>query len=261
MRSGPDGEPIVTTLTDFGDLHTFNIAFDQSIGVDSTKSVPLDVDQRRSLLDLRGRVAYVPIRIESPPSTADQRLATDRHRSRSPQVRRGTGSNDYSSPCPARSRFVPDYSKYAQIGKERASACSMAIRISACSTAFGFDADGGILGRTYSDTARSTIGSPVHRLGSSPTSRSDRSDFYGHAWASIGFNDGDMQQRTAIGAELVPGAVNRLLYAQPTQSEHQRLASTSFPPPAYCGRRLDFAVTERSPCAHYLVGECTSTTS
>jgi hypothetical protein len=41
-----------------------------------------------------------------------------------------------------------------------------------------------------------------------------------HGLASAGFNGGSVRQENSIGAELVPGAVNRMLYAQPTKSAH-----------------------------------------
>ena len=84
---------------------------------------------------------------------------------------------------------------------------------------FGFDGSGGILGHASVSTLAENdiVASQV-----------------GIAWAKIlgrwwwrvqatvlaGYNDGRVDQAAIIGEELQPGAINRLLIAQPTYSQH-----------------------------------------
>jgi hypothetical protein len=70
-------------------------------------------------------------------------------------------------------------------------------------------------------------------------------NFYGHALGVAGLNDGDMQQSNGIGAELVPGANNRLLYAQPTYSTH-RQSIDGVSPTGVLWAEAGLQITERS---------------
>jgi hypothetical protein len=84
---------------------------------------------------------------------------------------------------------------------------------------FGFLADGGILGRTFSDTwlNNNIVGPQVRAKWVNQRARwrtSATTSFM------FGYNNQSWEQENGIGAELVPGATNRLLYAQPTYSAH-----------------------------------------
>jgi hypothetical protein len=158
---GPDGFPLLTTLTDFGDLHQFNIAFDQV--------------QVRSRTKMNGVEAMWTHEM------------TNRHHMAKHQ------NNHVELGMGARFLQLKDY--------------------------FGFLADGGILGRTFSDTQfnNNIVGPQVRAKW---TNQRQRWRLSGTTSFMFGYNNQKWSQENGIGAELVPGAVNRLLYAQPTYSSH-----------------------------------------
>ena len=240
VQPGPDGQPPVTTVTDFGDLHS-------STSV-STRWASLD----RAACRTFDAAAVYWIYEERRRASRSDRVAADR----TPQalknlpieptnVRRGTGVT-YGIRHPADS--VTNRARLFEVCTGR-QGTGVGLIYGYCefgrSIAFGFDADGGILGRTYSDTR-------IEQLGHRSTGGRRRLQIVRTAptstvtlWASSGFNDGDMQQNNGIGAELVPGATNRLLYAQPTHSEH-RDAIDDVSPTGVLWAEAGLQVTERT---------------
>ena len=158
---GPDGLPILTTLTDFNDLHQFNIAFDQVIVRTRTKMNGVEAMWTHEL---------------------SNRHMQAKHQNN--YVELGVG---------ARYLQVEDY--------------------------FSFLADGGVLGRTSSDTwLNNNIVGP--QLRAKWINQRERWRLSGTASCILGYNVQNWSQENGIGAELVPGATNRFLYAQPTYSNH-----------------------------------------
>lgn len=206
---------LLTTMTDFGDLHTFNIAFNQ-VGV--AQQYGLQEFDMGGVYWLRenGFVLPSPDRARAKRTEAAiANLPVD-----SPKVRRGTGSRAVFVSAPRRSRVVPQYSKYAP--DRRGSGFGLAYGYSQCALydRFRFDAEGGILGRMFSDTrAETTVAGP--QVGFVGFDTFGPLTLYGHGLIVIGVNEGEMRQNNGIGTELVPGAANRLLYAQPTYSENR----------------------------------------
>jgi Putative beta barrel porin-7 (BBP7) len=151
----------ITVLTDYGDLHTFNIAFDQVQVRSRTKMTGVEAMWTHEL--------------------------TNRHYMAQHQ------NNHVELSFGARFMEVDDF--------------------------FGFLADGGILGRTFSDTRiRNDIVGPQVRA--KWTNQRQRWRLTGQTSLMFGYNSQNWSQENGIGAELVPGATNRLLYAQPTYSKH-----------------------------------------
>jgi hypothetical protein len=93
---------------------------------------------------------------------------------------------------------------------------------------FSFLADGGILGRTFSDTwLDNNIVGP--QVSAKWINQRQRWRLSADSKFTFGYNTQNWRQENGIGAELVPGAVNRPLYAQPTYSA-QGLRLDSFSP-------------------------------
>jgi hypothetical protein len=155
----PDG--LLTTLTDFDDLHQFNIAFDRVNIQSRTKLDGVELMWTRELTNRHYMAKHQNNRIEI-----------------------GAG---------ARYMQLWDY--------------------------FGFNADGGIMGATFSQTTleNNIIGPQVRAKWSNQRARWR---FSGTASFLFGYNTQNWSQQNGIGAELIPGATNRLLYAQPTFSNH-----------------------------------------
>ena len=84
---------------------------------------------------------------------------------------------------------------------------------------FGLLADGGIMGRTSSDTwfDNNIVGPQVRAKW---TNQRQRWRLSGTTSFLFGYNTQNWKQENGIGAEFVPGAINRPLYAQPTYSSH-----------------------------------------
>lgn len=158
---GPDGSLLLTTLTDFGDLHQFNVAFDQV--------------QVRSRTEMNGVEAMWTHEL------------TNRH--------------------------------YMAKHQNNHIELAMGARFMRLKDEFGFLADGGILGRTFSDTRidNNIVGPQVRAKW---VNQRQRWRLSGTTSFLFGYNTQNWRQENGIGAELVPGATNRLLYAQPTYSAH-----------------------------------------
>jgi hypothetical protein len=151
----------LTTMTDFGDLHTFNIAFDQVIVRTRTKVDGVEAMWSHEL--------------------------TNRHYQAKHQ------NNHLELSFGARYLELDDY--------------------------FSFLADGGILGRTFSNNwLDNQIVGP--QLRAKWVNQRQRWRLSGTTSFMFGYNTQNWNQENGIGAELVPGATNRLLYAQPTYSTH-----------------------------------------
>ena len=239
VQDGPNGGQIVSTLTDFGDLHTFNVGFD-TIGVARQSGTRTFDDGGVYWIFEEGGVRPDPDRV-----AADHaQVAIKSLPIESPQVRRGTGSRTLFVTLPSRSRFVPDYSKSALGRRGTGVGLHYGYRNFGQFNSFRIDAEGGILGRTYSDTrinnwvtgpqagivAYKTFG-PLH--------------FYGHALGVAGLNDGEMQQNNGIITELVPGVVNRLLYAQSSFTQNSD-AIVDVSPTGVLWAEAGLQVTERT---------------
>jgi hypothetical protein len=215
VTMGPDDTTQISTLTDFGDLHTFNIAFDQVSVARQSNARAFDAGWVYWVYE-EGGVRPDPNRVAAEQTV---RAVNDRPLE-SAGVRRGTGSRTVFVSMTPRSRAVPEYSKLANGHRGAGIALASGYQEFAFFDRFRFDADGGILGRTYSDTrANNWVTGPYTGL-VAHTSFGPLT-LYGHALGIMGMNDGDLEQDNGIGAELVPGATNRLLYAQPTRSQNR----------------------------------------
>ncbi len=152
---------LITLLTDFGDLHTFNIAFDQIVVRTRAKMNGVEAMWSHDL--------------------------TNRHYQAKHQ------NNHLELSAGARYLQFEDY--------------------------FSFLGDGGILGRTFSNNwlDNQIVGPQVRAKW---VNQRQRWRLSGTTSFMFGYNTQNWSQENGIGAELVPGAVNRLLYAQPTYSTH-----------------------------------------
>jgi hypothetical protein len=161
---------LLTTLTDFGDLHQFNIAFDRVEVRSTTKMTGVELMWTHEL--------------------------TNRHYMAKHQ------NNRFELAAGARFMRLKDF--------------------------FGFDADGGILGATFSNTTleNNIVGPQVRAKW---TNQRARWRLSGTTSFLFGYNTQNWSQQNGIGAELVPGATNRLLYAQPTFSNHGLTLDTFSP--------------------------------
>src|SRR5262249_49596162 len=151
----------ITVLTDYGDLHTFNIAFDQV--------------QVRSRTKVNGIEAMWTHEL------------TNRH--------------------------------YQAKHQNNHIELSMGARFIELDDFFGVVANGGILGATQFDTRfqNNIVGPQVRAKWVNQRARWRLS---GQTSMMFGYNTQNWSQENGIGFELVPGATNRLLYAQPTYSQH-----------------------------------------
>ncbi len=151
----------ISILTDYGDLHTFNIAFDQVQVRSRTKTTGVEAMWTHEL-------------------TNSHYMAKHQNN----HVELGFGA------------------RFLQVSDE-----------------FGFVANGGILGLTTSDTNidNNIVGPQVRAKWVNQRQRWRTS---GTASMLFGYNTQNWAQENGIGFELVPGATNRLLYAQPTYSQH-----------------------------------------
>lgn len=151
----------ISVLTDYGDLHTFNIAFDQVQVRTRTKVSGVEAMWTHEL--------------------------TNRHYQAKHQ------NNHFELSAGARFLELDDR--------------------------FNFIANGGILGLTTSDTRfQNNIVGPQVRA--KWVNQRQRWRLTGQSSFLFGYNTQNWDQENGIGFELVPGATNRLLYAQPTYSKH-----------------------------------------
>jgi hypothetical protein len=239
VQIGPDGDPVLTTLTDFGDLHQFNVAFD-FVGVARQSSARSYDAAAVYWIYEEGTMRPDPERV------AAQRAQHSLKHLRTPnsKTQRGTGAKPLFSTLPIRSQMMPAYSKYAMNRQGTGIGLNYGYYEFGMFDRFRFDADGGILGRTISDTRTNNwVTGPQAGLVAYKSFGPLR--FYGHALGVLGLNDGDLQQNNSIGNELVPGAVNRLLYAQPTHVEN-RGAVDDISPTGVFWAEAGLQVTERT---------------
>jgi hypothetical protein len=215
VTTGPDGQPSFTTVTDFADLHSFDIGFDQANLTRRSGRKSYDAGGVYWIYE-DGSVRPDPdLKAAEQTTRAIAMLEVD-----PPTVRRGTGSRAIIVPISPRPQMVPQYSKYAVGHRGTGVGITYGYYEFGMFDRFRFDAEGGILGRTYSDTeANNWVTGP--QLGMVAHRAIGPLNFYGHALGIVGLNDGELQQNNGIGAELVPGALNRLLYAQPSYSQHR----------------------------------------
>lgn len=197
VTNGPDGSPQLSTVTDFGDLHQFNVGFDQ-VATARQSNVRSFGSGWVYWVYEEGGVRADPDRV-----AADRTERAVKNRPVDPPgIRRGTGSRTIYVSLTPRSRAVPDYSQLAAGHRGTGVALATGYQEFGLFDRFRFDADGGILGRTYSDTrANNLVAGPYSGL-VAHTSIGPIT-FYGHAIGIMGFNDGDLSQSNGIGAELV----------------------------------------------------------
>jgi hypothetical protein len=203
----------LTTMTDFDDLHTFSIAFDQATIV-----------QRSGLRSFDMGAVYWLYEEQAEPADSDGRAASETvsvlesyDRSRDNGV--GGRRNPTVVTALPRLPVIPRFTRFAVNRRAGGLGFIYGFNEVAVRSTFEFKAEGGILGQTFSDTeANNRVKGP--QAGLVAFKRLGPLSFYGHALALAGVNEGDIQQNNGIGAELIPGATNRLLYAQPSYSEN-----------------------------------------
>lgn len=236
---GPDGNPLVTTLTDFSDLHTFNIAFDQVSVVQQSGVRAFDAGGVVWLYEEGG------VRPDPDEAAAERAEVAIKNRPLEPtSVRRGTGSKVIAIRAAQPYQLRPAYSKFAAGHRRAGVGLLYGFHEFGMFDQFSFVAEGGILGRTSSDTRSSNwVNGPYSGLVAHRTF--GPLSFYGHALGVLGLNDGEIQQSNGIGTELVPGATNRLLYAQPTYSIH-RQSIDGVSPTGVLWAEAGLQITERS---------------
>jgi Putative beta barrel porin-7 (BBP7) len=152
---------LLTTMTDFDDLHTFNVAFNQ-----------IDVRSRTKVNGVEAMWTHE---------------LTNRHYQAKHQ------NNHLELAFGARYYELKDY--------------------------FSFLGTGGILGQTFSNNwLNNDIVGPQVRA--KWVNQRERWRLSGTTSFLFGYNTQNWHQENGIGADLVPGATNRLLYGQPTYSTH-----------------------------------------
>ncbi|MGD9635659.1 MAG: hypothetical protein AB7G28_18310 [Pirellulales bacterium] len=239
VQNGPDGAEHFSTLTDFGDLHTFNIAFNEVSVAQQSGARAFDAGGVVWLYEEGG------VRPDPDEVAAERTEIAVKNRPLEPtSVRRGTGSKVIAIRAAEPFQLRPAYSKFAAGHRRAGIGLLYGYHEFGLFNQFSFLAEGGILGRTYSDTrSNNWVTGPFSGL------VAHRSfgpiNFYGHALGVLGLNDGDIQQTNGIGTELIPGALNRLLYAQPTYSSH-RESIDGVSPTGVLWAEVGLQITERS---------------
>ena len=168
--TGPDGIDRVTTITDFGDLHTFNVAFDT-----------LSVRTRTNMNGIEAMWSHE---------------FTNRHYQAKHQ------NNHVELSFGARYLELNDY--------------------------FAFTGDGGVFDSTSSDTwlDNQIVGPQVRATW---TNQRERWRMKADTRFTFGYNVQNWRQENGIGSNLVPGAVNRPIHAQPTYSAYGLQRNTFSP--------------------------------
>lgn len=203
----------LTTLTDFDDLHTFNIGFDQvstgeipySGAIDVVDVIWLGGDEEdetvvHSLADWQAAEA---LRISDWQQTGIDRGA-----------RPSDGGLGPGDPNPA-----PQRSPVRVRGKRNGLGMIYGLRMIERDDWQSLNATGGILGSMHSATvADNHIMGPT--LGMIWIKTRGRWTARLQGLLSVGFNSGEVDQNNLVGSELIPGATNRLLYGQRTASTH-----------------------------------------
>jgi hypothetical protein len=204
---------LLTTVHDFDDLHTFNIAFDQ-----------MTLEQGSGLRSFDVGAVYWFFGDESEPADPNRRAVPktvavlegySRRTGSRPAVTRNI-NGAFTAPSQA---YPSQYTRFATNRKQDGLGFIYGFREAVLWSRFGFEGDGGILGRTetHTNTENWVEGPQAGLVG---YKRFGPLSFYAHGLVVAGLNDGEIEQFNEVGEELVPGATNRLLYAQQTHSTH-----------------------------------------
>ena len=204
-------DPITGTpvfLTDFGDLHQFNIAFDRinaglipmAGATDVANEIWFgdddDVDDEATIVALQAAEA---LRVRDWQETGiDAGIAAPE------------GAMSLNAPG-----FAPQFAVATNRSRRNGVGIIYGVRMIERQDTRSLHAEGGILGSMYFNTeAENHIIGP--QIGIVTIKSRGRWTARLQGTASIGFNYGGVTQNGVTGAELIPGATNRLLYAQPT---------------------------------------------
>lgn len=226
---------LISTMTDFGDLHAFNIAFDRISGggmpnsgaVDAINVVWWGDDEELEVEDtLSDWQSAEALRISDWQATG---------------IDRGIWSADTSS-WSADPNPVPR--SYGKAKRKRLNGIGMlyGVRIIEREDFRSMYATGSILGTTTSETvADNHVMGPAIGLVWIKSHGPWTARLQG--LVSMGFNSGEVEQYNTVGAEQVPGATNRLLYSQPTESSH-RDSHDEFSPNGELRAEANLRITE-----------------
>jgi hypothetical protein len=209
VSNGPNNEPQYTTLTDFGDLHTFNVAFDRmgvstysgSFGLDIVNVVWLDKDGAQA--DDIDTVVGLPTTTQ----LGSLDIQSGVFSARSPRL--ALANSDVYVPPPRNWASTTFGRRPDGIG------FIYGVKLYEQQDTFSWYTSGGILGPSHQETtAENEMIGPqwgwVTAKSFGPlTARFQSVSF-------VYFNSGHVRQRGGLGEELVPGATNRLLYGHPT---------------------------------------------
>ena len=212
-----------TTLTDFDDLHSLNVPFGS-----------LTLAQRRGLrsLDVAAVHWFGDNEAESA-ETGDGRATSQAaaalwYFSRRVDNGYDTIHSQRAAAAPPRSLVVPQFTRFAQDHRQDGVGFVYGYRELGVWDQSGFNTDGVLRMRSTTITENWVTGP---QLGVAAFKRYGPLSFYAHGLVVAGLNDGTVQQSNRIGEELVPGALNRPLYANPVDSEyaesHDDLVPTS----------------------------------
>jgi hypothetical protein len=203
----------LTTMTDFGDLHTFNIGFDEvSLGqiphsgaIDVINVVWLGDDQteERNAHTLASWQPAEALRF------SDWQAAG---------VEDGATSSD-AEPKAEDPNLAPKFSPEFVGKKKNGVGLIYGVRMIEREDFESLRGTGGIFGSVRSETvAANHVMGPAVGLVWIRTRGRWSARLQG--LVSVGFNSGSVEQNNLLGDSLVPGAINRPLYAQPIASAH-----------------------------------------
>jgi hypothetical protein len=205
----------LATITDFGDLHEFNIAFDRmdpstEFGFQTVDLCGVlwlnddgDPNAKKDRTFMSARSEDVPVRHDVELTAAASGPARRLDESGDPQDDTELQPNIFVSSNERRNGVGIVYG----------------FRALDSSDAFGADYFGGILGgastRTFADNQ---IVGP--QIGVIWAKSRGKWSFQTQGTVLAGYNDGQVWQRSEVGAETIPSALNRPLYAQPVFAQH-----------------------------------------
>jgi len=214
---------IISVFSDFGDLHEFNIGFDDSSAGQAARSQAIDVvfvtwmsDQSHQEKEAEQRIAAARVA---------QKLQNPRNRHRLGAVIFEAASTD-SYPYDIESDVpLPDGSQLVQ-----PEGWALITGVRAFQREEGLDllAEGGILERTsLSTVALTDVAGP--QAGMVWFRRFGAWSLRLQGTALAGYNFGNMRQVGVVGEERIPGALNRPLYGQPIYTSEYQPASRFSP--------------------------------
>jgi hypothetical protein len=226
----------LTVLTDFDDLHTFSIGFDRASMSQIPYSGAIDVinvawfgddqtneEQERTLASWQSAAA---LRISDWQATGIDGETRPRLND--------AWAAEPNPPPPVAPEFVGK--------KQNGIGLIYGVRMFEREDSQAMYASGGILGTVTSETvADNHIMGPAAGLVWIKTRGRWTARLQG--LVSVGFNAGSVEQTNQVGAELVPGATNRLLYAQPTESAHHD-SFDEFSPSGELRAEANYRITE-----------------